>query len=287
MNGPSLAHSQHFHDHALSALAVELGVEHTLPCTQVEASGCNGERCFVVKQQGLQMRVSVVLAGLVVFVVGPLGRQFFKPFADVLDESALMVVHIDCGGDMHGRYKAQSVFDAAPLHHLLDLFGDVDHLLAFARFEDQVLGVALHMCFRHGRSPPRSSRSAYILKNVVTEMKRARAEELSQRAMNQLADGDTQGAIENFRAAIAEDPEHFEAHHGLIRALRDAGRLEQSIGAALALTALTPDDPLAHTALSISLQQAGHIPEAETAAARARVLEWKAQLRVSVLDKKP
>jgi Flp pilus assembly protein TadD len=52
----------------------------------------------------------------------------------------------------------------------------------------------------------------------------------------------------------------------------------------LALTALTPDDPLAHTALSISLQQAGHIPEAEAAAARARVLEWRAQLRSPVSD---
>jgi hypothetical protein len=51
-----------------------------------------------------------------------------------------------------------------------------------------------------------------------------------------------------------------------------------SIAAALALTALTPSDPLAHTALSISLQSAGHIPQAEAAAARARVLEWKIQL---------
>jgi hypothetical protein len=46
----------------------------------------------------------------------------------------------------------------------------------------------------------------------------------------------------------------------------------------MALTVLTPDDPLAHTALSISLQIAGHLPQAEAAAARARILEWKAQL---------
>ena len=82
-----------------------------------------------------------------------------------------------------------------------------------------------------------------------------------------------------FRAAIAADPANFDAHHGLVRALRDAGQLEQSIAAALALTALTPADPLAHTALSISLQTAGHVPQAEAAAARARVLEWKIQLQ--------
>ena len=118
-----------------------------------------------------------------------------------------------------------------------------------------------------------------MLKNVVIETKRAIAEELSQRGLNLLASGDAAGAVEKFRAALASDSDHFEAHHGLIRALRDAGRLEQSIAAALALTALTPDDPLAHTALSISLQQAGHIPEAEAAAARARIVEWKSQLR--------
>jgi Flp pilus assembly protein TadD len=112
-------------------------------------------------------------------------------------------------------------------------------------------------------------------------------EELSLRGMDLLAAGSPADAAEAFRAAIAWSESrggpmtaaHIEAHHGLIRALRDAGRLEQSIGAALALTALTPGDPLAHTALSISLQQAGHVPQAEAAAAKARVLEWKIQLQ--------
>jgi tetratricopeptide (TPR) repeat protein len=105
------------------------------------------------------------------------------------------------------------------------------------------------------------------------------AESLTQRALDLLAAGQPAKAAEAFRAAIAADPGYFDAHHGLVRALRDAGQLEQSIGAALALTALTPADPLAHTALSISLQTAGHIPEAEAAAARARILEWKMQLQ--------
>jgi len=112
--------------------------------------------------------------------------------------------------------------------------------------------------------------------------------------MDLLAAGSPADAAESFRAAIVQGDSqggpmttaHIEAHHGLIRALRDAGRLEQSIGAALALTALTPGDPLAHTALSISLQQAGHIPQAEAAAAKARVLEWKIQL-LSPPDSQP
>jgi len=105
------------------------------------------------------------------------------------------------------------------------------------------------------------------------------AEALSQRGIELLAENQPSEAARAFRQAIATDPQHFEAHHGLVRSLRDAGQLEQSVGAALALTALTPDDPLAHTALSISLQTAGHVPEAEAAAARARILEWKIQLQ--------
>lgn len=104
------------------------------------------------------------------------------------------------------------------------------------------------------------------------------ADALSQRGVDLLAAGDAAGAAVAFRDAIAADHGHIEAHHGLIRALRDAEQHEAAIAAALALTVLTPQDPLAHTSLSIALQKAGHIPEAEAAAARARILEWKQQL---------
>ena len=104
-------------------------------------------------------------------------------------------------------------------------------------------------------------------------------QEFSRRGIDLLASGAPADAVKAFREAIVADPTNHEAHHGLIRALRDCGQIEQAVGAALALTALTPSDPLAHTALSIALQQGGHIPEAEAAAARARILEWKRQLQ--------
>jgi Flp pilus assembly protein TadD len=105
------------------------------------------------------------------------------------------------------------------------------------------------------------------------------SDSLSQRGLDLLASGAPAEAARAFQAAIAADPTHFEAHHGLIRALRDAGQLEQSVATAKALIALTPDDPLAHTALSIALQHAGDVPQAEAAAGRARILEWKLQLQ--------
>ena len=108
---------------------------------------------------------------------------------------------------------------------------------------------------------------------------RTKADELSQSGIELLAQGRALDAARKFRSAIDADFNHVEAHHGLLRALRDAGRFEESIAIALKLAVLTPDDPLAHTALSISLQHGGHVTEAEAAAARARVLEWKIALQ--------
>lgn len=100
----------------------------------------------------------------------------------------------------------------------------------------------------------------------------------TERALERMAAADLAGAIAAFRAALQTDPDNLEAHHGLVRALCDAGQPDAAVAVALALTVLTPDDPLAHTALSIALQQAGQIPQAEAAAGRARILEWKQQL---------
>ena len=117
-----------------------------------------------------------------------------------------------------------------------------------------------------------------MLKTVVTSNETNSADSLCETGIDLLAQGNAAGAAQAFRAAIAADPGQVEAHHGLVRSLRDAGQLNQSVAAAMALTVLAPEDPLAHTALSISLQAAGHVPRAEAAAARARILEWKAQL---------
>ena len=110
------------------------------------------------------------------------------------------------------------------------------------------------------------------------------ADELSELGVQLLGSGNAAEAAQAFRDAIAADSGHIEAHHGLIRALCDAERFEAAVAAALALTVLTPQDPLAHTSLSIALQKAGHIPEAEAAAGRARILEWKLQLAMEPED---
>lgn len=107
----------------------------------------------------------------------------------------------------------------------------------------------------------------------------ATADTLLERGFERLAAGASAEAARSFRAVIALRPQHVQAHHALVRALRAAGRLEESVGAALVLTVLTPDDPQAHAALAGALRAGGHTRQAETAALRARVLEWKIALQ--------
>lgn len=98
-------------------------------------------------------------------------------------------------------------------------------------------------------------------------------------AIEKVADGDLPGAIAAFRSCLEDDPAMLDAMHGLIRALKDSGDLDEAIRVALRLSEIDPDDVLAHTSLSILYQNKGMIPEAEAEALKAKVLGWKLQLR--------
>ncbi|MBB6146551.1 Tfp pilus assembly protein PilF [Silvibacterium bohemicum] len=99
------------------------------------------------------------------------------------------------------------------------------------------------------------------------------------RAVEELAQGDVAAAISGFRDALTADPDFSDATHGLIHALRLAGRLDEAVEVTQALIAAHPDDTLAHTSLSILYQHQGKVPEAEAAALKAKLLGWKQQLR--------
>jgi Flp pilus assembly protein TadD len=106
------------------------------------------------------------------------------------------------------------------------------------------------------------------------------AEELYHQALDLVASGDPAAAIK-FREALALDPNHLDAMHGLIRVLQDVGDYDQAISVARELIARDPDDPLAHTSLSILYQHKGMVPEAEAEALKAKLLGWKLELRGS------
>jgi len=70
METGGLCDSEDFYDDSFAALAVEFGVEDALPGAQVESAIGDREGGFVVEEQGFQVGVGIVFAGLVVLVAG-------------------------------------------------------------------------------------------------------------------------------------------------------------------------------------------------------------------------
>ena len=103
-------------------------------------------------------------------------------------------------------------------------------------------------------------------------------------ALDFYAEGRHAEAVREYEAAIAADPSLLDAMHGLARVYQDMDRLDEAIAIAQRITALDPDDVLAHTSLSILYQRKGMVPEAEAEGSKARILGWKQQLKQS---KKP
>jgi tetratricopeptide (TPR) repeat protein len=103
--------------------------------------------------------------------------------------------------------------------------------------------------------------------------------DLFDRAVDLVAEEKLDDAVKTYEEAIALDPDFADAWQGLALALNELGRHEQAIEAGKKLCELTPDDVLAHTTLSRLYQAAGKIAEAEADGGKARILDWKRQLK--------
>ena len=108
---------------------------------------------------------------------------------------------------------------------------------------------------------------------------RDQAETYYYAALDFVAEGRDEQAVEEYRKSIAADPSFTDALHGLSRALQNLNRLDEAIDVSKQISTLDPDDVLAHTSLSILYQKKGMIPEAEDEANKARILGWKQQLK--------
>lgn len=104
-------------------------------------------------------------------------------------------------------------------------------------------------------------------------------EDLYDEAVDLFGDGKLEEAVAKYREALAIDPGFVDAWHGMAMAHNELGQHAQAIEAGKKLCELTPDDVLAHTSLSRFYQAAGMIPEAEAEGGKARLLDWKRQLK--------
>jgi tetratricopeptide (TPR) repeat protein len=107
----------------------------------------------------------------------------------------------------------------------------------------------------------------------------ATKDELYDQAIDLFGDGKLEEAVATYQAALAIDPGFVDAWHGLAMAYSELQQHDKAIEAGKRLCELAPEDTLAHTSLSRFYQAAGMIAEAEAEGAKARVLDWKRQLR--------
>lgn len=92
-------------------------------------------------------------------------------------------------------------------------------------------------------------------------------------------EGKYREAIERYQEALQLDPEYADAVHAVMMAYKELEDLDQAILWGKRLVELIPDDILAHTSLSTVYQMKGMIPEAEAEGAKAKMLDWKRQIR--------
>src|SRR5262245_53358810 len=129
---------------------VELRIEHLLPWTEVERPLGDREDHLVMDERALEMRVGIVLTGLVMAIV-PRRSELLEPLHEIVLQAALLVVHPDPGGDVHGGDEAESLLHARRRDDVGDAIGDVHQLVALAGVEPEIVGVGMHPCTGSGR----------------------------------------------------------------------------------------------------------------------------------------
>lgn len=96
-----------------------------------------------------------------------------------------------------------------------------------------------------------------------------------QAGLEHYAAGRNDEAIASYRKALDVNQALAMAWNGLAMALAKSGDLPAAVDAARRYVALDPDEPLAHTSLSMLYQQQGLIPEAEAEKAISMQLQMK------------
>jgi tetratricopeptide (TPR) repeat protein len=104
-------------------------------------------------------------------------------------------------------------------------------------------------------------------------------EDLYDEGVDLYADEKYDEAIAAYRRALEIDPSYADAMHGIVMCYSARGDLDGAIKLTKEYIAREPEDILAWTNLSMFYQKKGMVPEAETAGAEARRLDWKRQLK--------
>ena len=144
--GVGVLFADDFDQDAFAAFAVEFAVEDLFPGAEIEFAGGDGANNLTAHDGAFEMGVGVVFAGVIVVILGIrlFGGEFFEPAFPVFEETGLIVVDENGGGDVHGVDEDEAIFDAGGLDGFLDVAGDVDEAAAVGEVEPEFLTMGLH-----------------------------------------------------------------------------------------------------------------------------------------------
>ncbi len=94
-------------------------------------------------------------------------------------------------------------------------------------------------------------------------------------AMFDFSSGDFDGAIEKFKAILAESPGHFDAQLSLGMAFYRKGDFASAIAEGHKAEQLKPREQLVHTNLSLFYMKSGDKQRAEHHGLQARIASWR------------
>lgn len=86
-------------------------------------------------------------------------------------------------------------------------------------------------------------------------------------------DGKLEEAVAKLLELVAQDPNYALAHSALAVVYGRLKRHDDAIRHGLIVCQLEPNDPFSFTAMSVTYQRGGKIPEAEDAMAKARMMQ--------------
>ena len=86
-------------------------------------------------------------------------------------------------------------------------------------------------------------------------------------------DGKLDEAVAKLLELVAQDPNYALAHSALAVIYGRLKRHDEAIRHGQTVCQLEPNDPFSFTAMSVTYQRAGKIPEAEDAMAKARMMQ--------------
>jgi len=101
----------------------------------------------------------------------------------------------------------------------------------------------------------------------------ASSEELYDEADRLKDSGQLEQAVAKYHEILTQDPSYGLAHSALAVVYTKLKQHDAAIEHARKVCELEPNDPFSFTALSVTYQRGGKIPEAEDAMARARMLQ--------------